>query len=435
MKIFLVWAFLINSYSLFKTGDCASTHDQILSVRASTQEQVDILENITRHEELYESVLLQPVSPWHIKAEADVHLFVSASRSEAVMDLLQKHSISHQVLLNNTKELMELQTKKLPNATRSSSSFYESYHSLEEIYEWINEVALAYPDMVETFSIGSSFENRSLQVLKLSGEKKADKKAIWMDCGIHAREWISPAFCLWFVQHYLKNYKQDQNITHLLDNMDVYVLPVMNPDGYKYTWLHTLTSRNRMWRKNRSHRKGSFCTGVDLNRNFDANWCSEGASNNTCFDTYCGPAAHSEPETQALAEFLRNHSDSVQIYYTIHSYSQMLLFPFSYTRDKAPNHDELLGLVKEVAEKINASTGNTYKYGPGSETIYLAPGGSDDWAYDLGIKYAFTFELQDTGNYGFLLPPSHILQACSEALIAVQTIALRVIEKTKPDSP
>lgn len=61
----------------------------------------------------------------------------------------------------------------------------------------------------------------------------------------------------------------------------------------------------------------------------------------------------------------------------------------------------------------------------------LAPGGSDDWAYKLGIKYSFTFELQDRGRYGFLLPPSYISKACNEALIAVKTIALKVIEKTK----
>lgn len=67
----------------------------------------------------------------------------------------------------------------------------------------------------------------------------------------------------------------------------------------------------------------------------------------------------------------------------------------------------------------------------------LAPGGSDDWAYDLGIKYAFTFELQDRGQYGFLLPPSQISKACNEALTAVKTIALKVVEKTevKKNSP
>lgn len=123
-------------------------------------------------------------------------------------------------------------------------------------------------------------------------------------------------------------------------------------------------------------------------------------------------------------------------------------------------------MVQEAAQLIRRYYRNTYKYGSGSKTICkkwffkkkqnqlgliqsltkllmrvfirfpdLAPGGSDDWAYNLGIKYSFTFELQDRGRYGFLLPPSHISRACNEALIAVKTIALKVIKKTSSKSP
>ncbi|KAM4597657.1 carboxypeptidase B2-like [Polymixia lowei] len=431
MKVLLVLLFLMNLDNLVTPGDCASTHDEILSLTTATQEQVAILKHIDDNKEQYKTVFLQPASTQYIKTEAAVHLFVSAGSSDTVKDLLQKNNIPHLVLLNNTKELIELQTETVSGISRDSSSYYDVYHPIEEIYEWINQTAQAFPNMVETILIGTSFEKRPLYVMKLSGEKRAEKKAIWMDCGIHAREWISPAFCLWFVNHFLTNYKEDQNVTQILDNMDIYVLPVVNPDGYKYTWNTTPFLLNRMWRKNRSHSNNSSCIGVDLNRNFDASWCTKGASNHSCSDTYCGPSPESEPETQAVANFLRSHNDSVQIYYAIHSYSQMLLFPYSYTVDKVPNHDELNELVKEVAEKIKAYSQNTYTYGSGAKTIYLAPGGSDDWAYDQGIKYSFTFELQDRGRYGFLLPPSHISQACNEALIAVNTIALRVIEKTQ----
>uniref|UniRef100_A0A667ZVY5 Carboxypeptidase B2 (plasma) n=1 Tax=Myripristis murdjan TaxID=586833 RepID=A0A667ZVY5_9TELE len=257
-------------------------------------------------------------------------------------------------------------------------------------------------------------------LLPISVGEKQDKKAIWIDCGIHAREWISPAFCMWFVQN-VSPISPEPNITHILNHMDVYVLPVMNPDGYKYTW-----TTNRMWRKNRSYSTDSSCVGVDLNRNFDANWCTEGASDKPCSEIYCGAFPESEPESEAVANFLRSHKDSVQLYLTIHSYSQMLLFPYSCTLDEAENHNELVSFAK-----IRRYYRNTYKYGAGGKTIYLAPGGSDDWAYNLGIKYSFTFELQDRGRYGFLLPPSHISKACNEALIAVKTIALRVIEKTQ----
>ncbi|XP_055019815.1 carboxypeptidase B2, partial [Boleophthalmus pectinirostris] len=258
---------------------------------------------------------------------------------------------------------------------------------------------------------------------QLSLGPAVEKKSVWLDCGIHAREWISPAFCLWFVQYSLGFYGVNSDITRILDGFDVIVLPVLNPDGYDYTW-----TKNRLWRKNRSSSPNSRCVGVDLNRNFDANWCTEGASSSPCSEIYCGRFPESESESQAVANFLRTNKDLVQIYISIHSYSQMLLFPYSCTTQQTPDHQELLEMVKEASHKIRRHYRNNYKYGAGAETIYLAPGGSDDWAYNLGIKYSFTFELQDTGRYGFLLPPSHISKACNEALIAVKTIALKVLE-------
>eukprot|EP00063_Salmo_salar_P031912 XP_014006747.1 PREDICTED: carboxypeptidase O isoform X2 [Salmo salar] len=250
---------------------------------------------------------------------------------------------------------------------------------------------------------------------------------MWIDCGIHAREWISPAFCLWFVQYSLNFYNLNNDITEMLNSMDIYVLPVMNPDGYKYTW-----TTNRMWRKNRSSSKESNCVGTDLNRNFDANWCTKGASNRPCDEIYCGQFPESEPEAEAVANFLRSHKDSVKLYLSIHSYGQMLLFPYSCSNEEVPNYAELFELVQEAAMKIRRYYRNNYKYGASAKTIYVAPGGSDDWAYNLGIHYSFTFELEDRGRYGFLLPPSFISNACNEALLALKSIALRVIQKTQP---
>ncbi|XP_076580257.1 carboxypeptidase B2 [Chaetodon auriga] len=427
MKTLLILFVLINLDKLLRTGHCMETRDQILSITPKTQEQADILKNVSTQ---YETALWQPVSPQYIKEETQVHLFVPANSSDIIKDLLQKHTITHEVLLANANELIEMQMRNDSTDPRSSSTFYDRYHSLEDIYYWINRTHQDNPGTIKVILIGSSSEKRPLYVLKLSLNDRPNKKAMWIDCGIHAREWISPAFCLWFVQYSLSFYKQNQDITNILDNMDVYVLPVMNPDGYHHTW-----TANRMWRKNRSINSNG-CIGVDLNRNFDANWCTEGASHDPCTETYCGVFPESEPESQAVADFLRSHKDSVQLYLSMHSYSQMLLFPYSCTLDEADNHKDLLEMAKEAAEKIRRYYRNTYRYGAGAKTIYLAPGGSDDWAYNLGIKYSFTFELQDRGRYGFLLPPSHISPACNEALIAVKTIALKVMEKTQvPTSP
>ncbi|XP_026157706.1 carboxypeptidase B2 [Mastacembelus armatus] len=404
-------------------GYCTKTHDQVLSITPKTQEQVDIVKNVSTQ---FETVLWQPVSPHFIKEENQVHLFVPANSSTSVKGLLEKNTITYEVLLTKADELMAMQTRDNSTDPRSSSSFYERYHSLEDIYDWINRTIQDSPNTANLILIGSSYEKRPLYALKLSLNNRPNKKAMWIDCGIHAREWIAPAFCLWFVRHALLHYGKNQDITNILDNMDVYILPVMNPDGYLYTW-----TTDRMWRKNRSISNSSICVGADLNRNFDANWCTVGASHDPCSEIYCGEFPESEPESQAVADFLRSHKDSVQLYFSIHSYSQMLLFPYSCTLDEAENHKDLLEMAKEAVEKIQRYYRNNYKYGAGARTIYLAPGGSDDWAYNLGIKYSFTFELQDRGQYGFLLPPFRISKACNEALTAVKSIALRVIEKTQ----
>ncbi|CAL8308457.1 unnamed protein product [Merluccius merluccius] len=397
--------------------------DQVLNITPKTQAEVDILKDVSSK---YETVLWQPASPELIQEEAEVHLFVPANSSQAVQALLGTHDMTHTVLLTNTKDLLELQTRNDSTDPRSGPSYYEKYHSLEDIYHWLNKTAYENPDRVKVILIGSSFEKRPLYVVKLSVDSNPNKTAIWLDCGIHAREWISQAFCLWFVQYSLSYYQQNRDITRILDTMDVYVLPVMNPDGYKYTW-----TTDRFWRKNRSVREDSRCFGADLNRNFDASWCTAGASHDPCSEIYCGEFPESEPESRAVASFLRKHKEVVKLYVSIHSYSQMLLFPYSYTRERTENHDDLLAMVKEAAHSIKRYYKNSYKYGTGAQTIYLAPGGSDDWAYNLGIKYSFTFELQDKGRYGFLLPPYQIPKACNEALLAFKSIAINVIEKTQ----
>ncbi|MCJ8748002.1 hypothetical protein PDJAM_G00160100 [Pangasius djambal] len=421
MRPLLLLTVLICFHCILRKCFCTSEQDKVLYIIATTEEQVSLLQNISSHNE---TVLWQPASPSHIAVKTAVHLYIQSSSVTRVTELLQTHRFYFRVLLDNTKDLIQEQIRNDTTDPKSGDVTHDRYHSLEDIYHLVNKTSQEHPDMTKLILIGSSFEKNPLYVLKLSGRRGPVDKAMWMDCGIHAREWISPAFCLWFIKFALTFYKQNPDITTMLDEMDIYILPILNPDGYKYTW-----TTNRMWRKNRSVREGSSCVGVDLNRNFDANWCTAGASSNPCSDIYCGQYPESEPEVQAVTKFLRSHKNSVKLYFSIHSYSQMLLFPYSYTHEQIPNHAELYTLVQEAAMKIRRHYKNHYRYGSGAKTIYLAPGGSDDWAYDQGITYSFTFELQDLGRYGFLLPPNLISNACNEALAAVKTIALRVLEK------
>ncbi|XP_035409234.1 carboxypeptidase B2 [Cygnus atratus] len=396
--------------------------DEVLSALPQTDEQVEALQNLLNTTEV---ILWQPVVAEYIKKNIEVHFYVAASSINSIKANLRKLSIQHKILMGDVQGLIEKQTINDTVNPRSSSSYYQNYHSLKEIYYWMEEVARVHSDLLEKIHIGSSYEKRPLYVLKLSKRQGNPKSAIWIDCGIHAREWISPAFCLWFIGHAIHVRERDQTMTTLLEHFDFYVMPVINVDGYEYTWSHP---SNRLWRKSRSRHGNNRCIGTDMNRNFDAQWCGKGASPNECHEIYCGPYPESEPEVKAVARFIRDHKDIIKAYVTMHSYSQLVLFPYSYTMKKSKDHDELESLAKKAAKAIMRTTKKIYKLGTGAQTIYLAPGGSDDWAYDLGIKYSFTIELRDTGTYGFLLPPEEIRPTCLEALSAVKEIAQHVLQ-------
>ncbi|KAL1778171.1 carboxypeptidase B [Sigmodon hispidus] len=343
----------------------------------------------------------KPDSALQVKPHTTVDFHVKAEDVATVEDFLEQNEFHYEVLISNVRNVLEAQ---FDSQTRASGHSYTKYNKWETIEAWIKQVASENPDLISQSIIGTTFEERNIYLLKV-GKAKPNKPAIFIDCGFHAREWISPAFCQWFVREATRTYGREIHMTQLLDELDFYILPVVNIDGYVYTW-----TKNRMWRKTRSTKAGSSCVGVDPNRNFNAGWCEVGASRSPCSDTYCGPAAESEKETKALADFIRKNLSSIKAYLTIHSYSQMMLYPYSYDYKVPENNVELNALVK------------------GATTIYLAAGGSDDWAYDEGIKYSFTFELRDTGTYGFLLPESQIRQTCEETMLAVKYIANYVRE-------
>uniref|UniRef100_A0A8C3M5M8 Peptidase M14 domain-containing protein n=1 Tax=Geospiza parvula TaxID=87175 RepID=A0A8C3M5M8_GEOPR len=312
---------------------------------------------------------------------------------------------SCRVLIDNLQAALDAQ---FDSQARTASHSYVKYNNWNTVKSRIYHIITLNPDLVSRSVIGKTYEGRPMYLLKL-GKNGANKKAIFMDCGFHAREWISPAFCQWFVKEAVETYGKDSVMTTLLDKLDFYVLPVVNIDGYVYTWTN-----DRMWRKTRSKNAGTTCIGTDPNRNFDAGWCTLGASDYPCSSTYCGSAPESEKETKALADFIREHLSTIKAYLTIHSYSQLLLFPYSYTYN--------------FISHLMCSYSFPVKLCLISSPTDPAAGGSDDWAYDQGIKYSFTFELRDTGRYGFLLPESQIKPTCEETFLAVKYIANYVLE-------
>ncbi|XP_014801313.1 PREDICTED: carboxypeptidase B-like [Calidris pugnax] len=396
--------------------DFAFEGQKVFRVIPQNDEQVEIINSLASNIEVD---FWQPDTVTLVKPKMQVDFRVEADVSFEVEDLLKESGMEYRVLIDNLRAAVDAQ---FDSKARTASHSYEKYNNWETIAAWTADIAAQNPDLVTRSVIGETYEGRPMYILKM-GKSGPNKKAIFMDCGFHAREWISPAFCQWFVKEAVETYGKDTVMTTLLDSLDFYVLPVVNIDGYVYTW-----TTDRMWRKTRSENAGSRCRGTDPNRNFNAGWCTLGASKSPCDSTYCGPAPESEKETKALADFIREHLSTIKAYLTIHSYSQLLLFPYSYSYQLPSNYEELNYIAREASKQLASLYHTKYTYGPGATTIYPAAGGSDDWAYDQGIKYSFTFELRDTGRYGFILPESQIKPTCEETMLAVKYIANYVLE-------
>ncbi|KAF0026363.1 hypothetical protein F2P81_021100 [Scophthalmus maximus] len=189
----------------------------------------------------------------------------------------------------------------------------------------MEDVERGNPELVSSAVYGHTVEGRNITLLKLGldNSEGREKKLMWVDCGIHAREWIAPAFCQWFVKEIVHTYKTNEKLEQMLQNLDVYVTPVINVDGYTFTWANDST---RLWRKSRSlPLQGSNCYGVDLNRNFNANWGTVGVSFDSCANTYCGKSPGSEPEARAVMDFIDPNSGSSR------DWARLMGVPFSYT--------------------------------------------------------------------------------------------------------
>ncbi|XP_032785295.2 carboxypeptidase B [Daphnia magna] len=314
-----------------------------------------------------------------------------------------------QTVINNGNAKVSISDEKVK--AQGYKMDWTSYHRLSDIYSYLTYLANSFPQIVTLIDIGWSYEGRPLYVVRISSASSPDTKpAIWIDGGIHAREWITPAVATYFIQQLV----EVAGNAELSTNLVWYIMPVMNPDGYEFTH-----KRNRLWRKSRS-KAALFCRGVDHNRNFGYKWGGLGASRNPCAETFRGSAAFSERETAAVSKFIQGKSTNIKVSITLHSYGQYIILPWAYDVLYPTDYDELLALAENAASKFvrfKYSVGNT------AQLLYPSSGSSADWAKSIGIKYTYAVELGDTGTYGFVLPPSLILPICEDFFPALKVFA------------
>ncbi|XP_031626687.1 carboxypeptidase B-like isoform X2 [Contarinia nasturtii] len=293
---------------------------------------------------------------------------------------------------------------------------WKAYHRLEDIYSFLKYLTEKHGSLCKLSTIGTTHEGRPLKVLRISNGNPMNK-AIWIDGGIHAREWISPAAVTYIANDLVRNWnKQPDHI----QNLNWHILAVHNPDGYEFSHQNG----NRFWRKNRNPNECSGCAGVDLNRNYDGHkW---GGEKDPCEEDYCGKKAFSEPESEAVRRFFNTTKEDFYAFLTFHSFGQYILYPTDENMSLA-HFESLCSIGQEAVQHMKAINNQTYTMGCDFSQIAVS-GSSEEWAASIGIKYSYTIELRDRGRYGFLLPASQIEPTAKEAQAFVRTISKAIFE-------
>ncbi len=270
---------------------------------------------------------------------------------------------------------------------------YGVWHTYDETVAEIELLHQQFPTITTApYSIGTTGEGRTIWAIKISDNPNVEENepAVLHDGMHHAREIMTVEMILHFARYLCENYGTDPMSTFLVDNREIYFVPLLNVDGFVYNEL-TNPNGGGMWRKNRRNNGG--CYGVDNNRNYPFEWIGSGSSTNPCDETYRGPSAGSEPENQALMNL--GIAQDFVTHDSWHSVAGLILFPWGYTTAHTPDDD----LFRYIAEE--RARDNGYQIGQAPELLYLVNGGCNDWFYgEQALKpkcFSFCTEISGSG--------------------------------------
>ena len=302
------------------------------------------------------------------------------------------------------------------------------FHSYEETLAEFTALAQAHPDIARLVDLGPSYENRQIFALKITKDPAVNdfsKPDVLITGNHHAREWISVEPPVYFANQLINGYGTNDSMKYLVDNLQIWIVPIMNPDGLTYSQgqENDRTDGVRLWRKNRRPISIEDCprsgVGVDLNRNYDFQWrlrgddpCPRysddmGGSDDPDNEIYRGPKAGSELEVKALKSLVNDPQRHFRAELDYHNYTQLILYPWGYQSDHAPDGPTLAQLARRMSDEIFAV--NRQVYQPQQAiSLYTTTGASVDYAYGASqIPAPFTVEVRPA-CCGFNVPENQI---------------------------
>ncbi len=304
------------------------------------------------------------------------------------------------------KKYQEEQKKKLRQEQRDEAAKRKAdlnrrlrpYHTLDELYSELEEIAKKYPKLISLESYGKTLEGRDLKVVKISSGGTG-KPEILFSGNIHAQELAGAEFCMALIRKLAEGYGPDCDITKLVNGADIYVIPSLNPDGnYKASRAQAQHGFTGFVRKN-EHK-------VDLNRNYPYPADAPSRLNDSAGSKYQwmtsfrGPEPLSEPESKAMIALIEKHHFLISMNY--HTTGGMIMFPPGTFPDKTAD-DELFRKMSEEYQNLQFD-----KYKVHSEfDLYPTIGSLDDYIYHRYGILPLTIEIGNRAEARALIPRSN----------------------------
>lgn len=338
--------------------------------------------------------------------------------------ILTWQTIPHDILIENVETIVQRERTlqmKVPLLPKSTITF-KHYCRFHEINSYLDELERSYRNIVKVQIIGHTFKKRSMKIIQISRNPHLHNHIIFIDAGIHGKNWIAPAMALYIINQLVENNSNE----YLLKNVDWHILPLLNPDGYEYTF-----NKDRFWRKTLSWQ--TVCNGVDANRNFDFHWGEANASTSACSQMYKGPFAFSEIETLNVKKYIENRKHRIKLYISLHGSGNYLLYPWGYTTQLPEDYAILYRLAKSVNEAIVIAGGDPYDIGTFSNILYTASGVSYDWVKGSAeIELSYAMKLPG-GSYPWFDPdPENISSVVNVTFFGIKVFGEYIAKEFGP---
>jgi carboxypeptidase T len=267
------------------------------------------------------------------------------------------------------------------NSPNFANGFPQGYQTVAGLTADLQALAVAHPNTVKLTIIGQSLEKRPLYAVEICSHPEAHLPAVRINSGQHARE-LPPVEITSRLIHLLaEGYGTNPAITQLVDTRDIWIIPLVNPDGRS-----RVEKGSNMWRKN-ARPNGDGTWGVDTNRNADDHFAQ--GDKDSSQDDYQGKAPFSEPESQAIRDLCAKEHFTVSL--DLHNYAGMVLWAPGYSNALTKDDAAFSRIGGQLASHIG------YKFGTINRTIYPTYGDLSTWEYDAYGTLGFAAELNDTG--------------------------------------